>query len=71
MYLPLPRRPAVCDVVAFGGLLLHGVRRAGARSEEARELLGEEMTSDLPTPDESLVSVHHCCTIISENNVFL
>lgn len=40
------RRPAVGDVVAFRRFLLRRVRRAGARSEEARELLGKEMTSD-------------------------
>lgn len=42
----MPRRPDVSDVVAFGSFLLHGVLRAGARSEETGELLGEEMTSD-------------------------
>lgn len=46
-FLPLPRWPAVSDVVAFGSFLLRGVSRAGARSEETRELLGKEMTSDL------------------------
>lgn len=55
-FLPSPRRPAVGDVVALGCFLLHGVRRAGARSEEARELLGEEMTSDLLTPTRSLLT---------------
>lgn len=41
-----PRRQDVSDVVAFGRLLLSRHRRAGARSEETAELLGEWVTSD-------------------------
>lgn len=74
---PSARRPAVGDVVAFRRLLLRRVRRAGARSEETRELLGKEMTSDprwvlAVSMETGLLFVHLFSGSLSDelNNVF-